>query len=120
MNELNGKLAYVVGDSYSGLSQLSGVLTATQFFKGVLEGSLPLNLTWMLGQGLNAVERNLLQLCKTYRSEICFYNSSDDIVFSKKIQDAQVLQIVSTETALSKLTRIVKCQLALPIVLPHL
>lgn len=73
MNEMNGRLAYVVGDSCSELSRLPGVLTATQFFKGVLEGSLPLNLTWMIGQGMNSVEQNLLQLCKTYRSEIRFY-----------------------------------------------
>ena len=77
INELNGRLAYVVGDSYSELSRLPGVLTASQFFKEVLEGTLPLNFTWKIGQGLNSVEENLLKLCKAYRSEICFYGENE-------------------------------------------
>lgn len=84
MHELNGRLAYVVGDSYSNLAQLPGVMTVTQFSQRVLDGSLPLNFTWMMGQGLNAVERNLLQLCKTYRSDICFY-TNDKAVSSTTI-----------------------------------
>lgn len=73
MNEANGRLAYIVGDCYSELSRLPGVLTATQFFKSVFEGSLPLHLTWMMGQGLNSVEENLLRLCKTHQPNIRFY-----------------------------------------------
>lgn len=86
MNEMTGRLAYVVGDSYSELSHLPGVLTATQFFKAVLDDSLPLNLTWMIGQGLNGVEQNLLQLCKAYRSEIRFYGD-EEIQVVKKVQE---------------------------------
>lgn len=74
MNEIKGRLAYIVGDRYSNLTQLPGVITVSQFFKEVLEGTLPLNLTWMMGQGLNRIEENLLRLCKTYRPEICFYS----------------------------------------------
>ena len=73
MNEMRGRLAYVVGENYSELSRLPDVLTATQFFKSVFDGNLPLNLTWMMGQGLNSVEEYLLRLCKTYEPEICFY-----------------------------------------------
>ena len=105
MNELNGKLAYVVGDSYSGLSQLSGVLTATQFFKGVLDDSLPLNLTWMLGQGLNSVEQNLLQLCKTYRSEIRFYGAEEPKVV-ESIQAIELLSADGGKNIFSKLSHI--------------
>lgn len=75
MSELNSKLAYVVGDAYYELSRLPGVLTATQFFKSVIDGSLPLDRTWMTGQGLSSVEESLLRLCKNYRSEIRFYSS---------------------------------------------
>ena len=100
MNEMNGRLAYVVGDSYSELSRLPGVLTATQFFKGVLEGSLPLNLTWMIGQGITSVEQNLLQLCKTYRSEIRFYGD-EEIQMVKKVQE------VVSKSLFSKFSQII-------------
>jgi len=88
MNEVNGRLAYVVGDSYASVAQLSGVMTASQFFKGVLDGSLPMNLTWMIGQGINSVEQNLLQLCKTYRSEIRFYGDEEIQVVKKSEANA--------------------------------
>ncbi len=74
----NINIAYVVGDEYSTLAQLPSVLTATQFFTGVLDGSLPLNLVWLAGQGLNSVEQNLLQLCKAYRPEICFHHFDEE------------------------------------------
>ncbi len=90
MNELNARLAYVVGDRYASMAQLSNVMTASQFFKSVLDGNLPMNFTWMVGQGLNAVEENLLQLCKAYRSEIRFYG------------DEEMQMIKTSEAPLSK------------------
>ena len=86
MNKLNGRLGYVVGDNYSNIAQLSGVMTASQFFKGVLDGSLPMHFTWMLGQGINSVEQNLLKLCKMYRSEIRFYGD-EEIQVVKAIEE---------------------------------
>lgn len=100
INEINGRLAYVVGDSYSELSRLPGVLTVSQFFKGVLEGNLPLNLTWMIGQGMNSIEHNLLQLCKTYRSEIRFYGD-------KEIQTVKNVQENVSKNLFSKLSRMI-------------
>lgn len=96
-NKMNGQLAYVVGERYSNLAQLPGVMTASQFFKEVLEGTLPLNLTWMMGQGLNSVEENLLRLCKTYRPEIYFYGD-------EKIKTVEEFQ----NTLFSKLSQLMK------------
>lgn len=100
MNELNGRLAYIVGDSYSSMAQLSGVMTASQFFKGVLDGSLPMNFTWMIGQGINSVEQNLLQLCKTYRSEIHFYGDEE-------IQVAKTLEVNVPKNFFSKFSQVI-------------
>lgn len=97
MSEMNGRLAYVVGERYSNLAQLPGVITASQFFKEMLAGTLPMNLTWMMGQGLNSMEDNLLRLCKTYRPEICFYGD-------EKIKAAQDFQ----QTFFSKLSQFMK------------
>lgn len=74
MNKVNKQLAYVVGDCYSELTRLPGIFTATQFFTSIFDGSLPKNLTWIMGQGLNNTEENLLRLCQNYQSEIKFYN----------------------------------------------
>ena len=73
-------LAYVVGENYSELARLPGVLTSAQFFKAVLNDSLPLNMTWKLGQGLNSVEKSLLKLCQSYRSEIQFHGFEEETV----------------------------------------
>lgn len=73
MKGFKGRLVYIVGDSYSELSELLGVITVTQFFKAVFDGSLPINFTWMLGKGITCAEKNLLKLCEARHSEIRFY-----------------------------------------------
>ena len=78
MSTAKHKLAYVVGENYKGLSRLPGIVTAAQFLQQVLDGSLPSQVTWMMGQGLSNAEKSLLQLCQAQCREICFYNAKEN------------------------------------------
>jgi hypothetical protein len=106
MQEIKAQLAYVVGDSYAEISKLPGVITATQFIARVLEGTLPLNLIWMAGQGLNSVEQNLLRFCQSYCPEVRFYDLEEHAI-SEKTQAVVLSEYSTAQNVFSKVSRMI-------------
>lgn len=70
------KVAYIVGDDYPILSELSRVLTIRQFTIAVLEQRLPRHRLWIVGQGLSHDELRFLRLCETYLQGVRFHFGS--------------------------------------------
>lgn len=69
-------IAYIVGDDYQIISDLSHVMTIQQFMIAVLEQRLPTHRLWIVGQGIAREELRFLRLCETYLQGVRFYFGS--------------------------------------------
>ena len=75
-DEPNQKVAYIVGDNYPILSELSRVITIRQFMIAVLEQRLSKHRLWIIGQGLTHDELRFLRLCETHLQGTRFHFGS--------------------------------------------
>ena len=87
MNNEQKSVAYIIGNSYGAVAQLPGVYTIDQFFSAVFENGLPEHRSWIIGQGIHDSVHEILNLCKQYRSEICFSGTDETIFLEKKLSE---------------------------------
>ena len=98
MNNEQKSVAYIIGNSYSAVAQLPGVYTNDQFFSAVFENGLPEYRSWIIGQGIHDSVKEVLSLCKKYRSDICFSGVDEAVFIEKKLP----------ENIFSKLSQMIK------------
>ncbi|MES2203721.1 MAG: hypothetical protein V4496_00720 [Pseudomonadota bacterium] len=81
------KTAYIVGDNYQVISELSRVITIRQFMIAVLEQRLPEQRLWIVGQGINHDDMRFLRLCETYLPSARFhFNTPCPLIPSEELK----------------------------------
>ncbi len=108
MNNEQKSVAYIIGNSYGAIAQLPGVYTIDQFFSAVFENGLPEYRSWIIGQGIHDSVREILNLCKKYRSNICFSGADEAIFLEKKLPEnifsklSQMMKILAQRLGLHR------------------
>ena len=87
MNNEQKSVAYIIGNSYVAIAQLPGVYTIDQFFSAVFENGLPEHRSWIIGQGIHDSVKEVLSLCKKYRSDIYFSDVNETVFLEKKLPE---------------------------------
>ena len=87
MNNEQKSVAYIIGNSYGAIAQLPGVYTIDQFFSAVFENGLPEHRSWIIGQGIHDSVKEVLSLCKKYRSDIYFSGVNETVFLEKKLSE---------------------------------
>lgn len=72
-------IAYIVGDSYAMLENLSCIFSISKFMRAVITQHLPTQCSWVIGQGLSRDEIRFLRLCEQHLDNIKFFFGSQGV-----------------------------------------
>lgn len=76
MDHEQNTIAYIIGNHFETLTQLPNVYTIDQVFSAMMENCLPAHSLWIVGQGIHASVREVLNVCAKYRPELHLHTGS--------------------------------------------